>query len=269
MATILAISSHVARGTVGLAASVPALQWLGHEVWPLPTVLLASRPGLGRLVRHDVPVDRLRAMLTALEADGCWRALNAVLVGYFPSAASASAAASAVRRIRQAAPHIPVLIDPIVGDAGRLYVAETTAAAIRDELLPLATVATPNLFELGWLTGAPVQGSAHDSAGLAAVADAARRLGVSAVVVTSAAETEAAVTTLAVTDEAAIERTSPRRRAIPNGAGDLLAGLLLGNLLRDRNMAAALDASLTALDRVLAASGARPALDLSALTRAG
>ena len=32
MARILALSSHVAYGSVGLAAIVPALQWLGHDV---------------------------------------------------------------------------------------------------------------------------------------------------------------------------------------------------------------------------------------------
>ena len=45
MAKVLAISSHVVRGHVGLDATVPALQYLGHEVWALPTVLLSSRPG--------------------------------------------------------------------------------------------------------------------------------------------------------------------------------------------------------------------------------
>src|SRR5262245_59295781 len=100
MATVLAISSHVARGSVGLAATVPALQWLGHEVWALPTVLLASRPGLGRLARHDLPPADLAAMLAALDADDCWRALDAVLTGYFPSPASVSVAAQAVRQIK-------------------------------------------------------------------------------------------------------------------------------------------------------------------------
>ena len=85
MATVLAISSHVVRGHVGLAATVPALQRLGHEVWALPTALLASRPGLGKLVRFDLPHDDLGAMLSALEADGCWASLDAVLTGYFPS----------------------------------------------------------------------------------------------------------------------------------------------------------------------------------------
>jgi pyridoxine kinase len=256
MATVLAISSHVARGCVGLAATVPALQRLGHEVWALPTVLLASRPGLGTLVRTDVPAADLAAMLVALEADGAWGTLGGVLTGYFPSAASVRAAADAVRRLRTALPQVPVLVDPIVGDNGRLYVAEATAAAIRDELLPLATVATPNLFELQWLAGAA---SGSDAAA------AARRLGPGAVVVTSATETPNAISTLLVAGESRIERPLPRRAGIPNGAGDLLAGLLLGHLLDGLGLEAALEASLAGLDGVLAASAGQDALRLSAL----
>src|SRR5262245_29186695 len=101
MANVLAISSHVVRGHVGLAAKVPALHHLGHEVWALPTVLLASRPGLGRLVRRETPAADLAAMLCALESDGCWSTLDAVFTGYFPSSVSVTAAAEAIRRIRQ------------------------------------------------------------------------------------------------------------------------------------------------------------------------
>jgi pyridoxine kinase len=258
MAKILAISSHVARGHVGLAATVPALQRLGHEVWSLPSVLLASRPGLGRLARHEMPPADLAAMLAALEADGCWAALDAVLTGYFPLPQAVAAAAAAVRRIKDATPGIPVLVDPILGDAGRLYVAEDTAAAIRDELLPLATIATPNLFELAWL-------SARATDSLGGAADAARLLGPPAVVVTSAAETEASVSTLLVTADRAIERRSPRHEGVPNGAGDLLVGLLLGHSLNGLDLEAALDPALADLDRVLAASAGRDVLALSAL----
>jgi pyridoxine kinase len=260
MANVLAISSHVARGHVGLAATVPALQWLGHEVWALPTVLLASRPGLGHLVRRETPAADLAAMLAALESDGCWPALDAVLTGYFPSPQSVTAAAEAIRRIRQARPSIPVLVDPILGDDGRLYVAGETAEAIRRELIPLATIATPNRFELAWLTGGPA-GHPDD------LAEAARRLGPETVVVTSAKEAPGAVSTLLVTEAAVAERLSPRRPGIPNGVGDLLAGLLLGRLLAGSRPTAALDAALADLDRVLAASAGRPVLDLAALGR--
>jgi len=127
MARVLAISSHVVRGHVGLDATVPALHHLGHEVWALPTVLLASRPGLGRMVKHDLPADALAAMLVALESDGCWPSLDAVLTGYFPSPQSVLPAARAIASIKAAKPDIPVLVDPVVGDAGRLYVAQATA----------------------------------------------------------------------------------------------------------------------------------------------
>ena len=258
MVRVLAISSHVGRGTVGLAATVPALQWLGHEVWALPTVLLASRPGLGRFVRHELPAADLGAMLEALEADGCWTSLDAVFAGYFPSPESVRVAAEAIRRISRVNPNVVVLVDPVLGDAGRLYVAEDTAAAIRDDLLPLASIATPNRFELEWLTrSAPTSGEG--------VARAARQLGPATVVVTSAWDTQQSVGTLLVTGGRHIERSAPKRPDIPNGAGDLFAGLLLGRLLQNQSPEAAFDACLSDLDRVLAASERRPALDLSAL----
>jgi pyridoxine kinase len=262
MARVLAISSHVVHGHVGLCATVPALQWLGHEAWAVPTVVLASRPGLGRLARHAIPPPELGAMLRALEEDGSWAALDAVLLGYFPSAAAVIAAAEAVGRIRQARPGIPVLVDPILGDAGRLYVEPSTAQALRERLLPLATIATPNLFEAQWLTGVTLSGPE-------AIAGTARRLGVDTVVVTSAVETAAAISTMLVGAEATIVRHAPVRPGVPNGAGDLFAGLFLGHLLDKRGAEAALDASLDDLDRVLAASAHRPVLDLAALWRAG
>ena len=258
MARILAISSHVVRGNVGLGATVPPLQWLGHEVWALPTVILASRPGLGRMVRHALPLPDLAAMLAGLETDGCWGKLDAVFTGYFPSPGAVSAVGEALARIRQANPRALVLVDPILGDAGRLYVGEDTARAIRDTLLPLADITTPNLFELQWLTGtAP---SSTDD-----IAQAARTLGPPKVLVTSAVETTGEIATLLVGAGPPAERLLTTRAGIPNGAGDLLAGLLLGYLLDGQTIEAALDASLAALDRVLAASTGRDVLQLSVL----
>ena len=258
MGRILAISSQVARGHVGLAATVPALQSLGHEVWALPSVILASRPGLGQLVRYALPAVDLAALLAGLEADGCWAQLDAVFTGYFPSPQSVAAAAAAIGRVRQAKPGVLVCVDPILGDEGRLYVAAETAAAIRDELLPLATLTTPNLFELAWLTGgAPV--------GREQVPAAARRLAVPTVAVTSAELTQAEVATVLLTPSGATLRTTPRRAAIPNGAGDLFAGLLLGQLLTGEAAEDAFAKSLSALDVVLKASEHRPTLQLAAL----
>jgi pyridoxine kinase len=258
MAKVLAISSHVVRGHVGLNATVPALQYLGHEVWPLPTVLVASRPGLGQLAKHELPAESLGAMLAALEADGCWTSLGAVLTGYFPSAPAVFAVAQAIARIRIARPDLPVLIDPVIGDTGRLYVSQSTAEAIRDALLPMATIATPNLFELSWLMG----GDLRD---LAQVAACARQLGPPTVVVTSARQRASVVATLLVGRDKRIEREMRMREDVPNGAGDLFAGLFLGHWLNGSTSEAVLDASLVALERVLASSAGRDVLELASL----
>jgi pyridoxine kinase len=258
MAKVLAISSHVARGHVGLDASVPGLQHLGHEVWALPTVLLPSRPGLGRLVKYEVPSADLSAMLAALEADGCWKSLDGVLTGYFPSPQSVLVAARAVARIKAANPQAVILVDPVMGDNGGLYVAQTTAEAVRDALMPLASIATPNLFELSWLTGARI---AHP----VEVPPAARQLSTPTVIVTSAWQSPQAVGTMLIARDLRLEREMPKRADIPNGAGDLFAGLLLGNLLLGGDYSAALDSSLATLDRVLGESSGHDVLQLSAL----
>src|SRR5262245_57632398 len=262
MAKVLAISSHVVRGQVGLNATVAALQHLGHEVWPVPTVVVASRPGLGRLAKHELPPESLGAMLAALEADGCWTSLGAVLTGYFPSATAVLAVAREIARIKARRPNLPVLVDPVVGDAGRLYVSQATAQAIRDALLPMATIATPNLFELAWLTGCDLRDPAQ-------VAACARQLGPPTVVVTSARQTVSVVATLLVDTDKRTEREMRKRDGVPNGAGDLFAGLFLGRWLTGSTTEAALDASLADLDRVLAVSAGRDVLALQALGTRG
>jgi pyridoxine kinase len=254
----LAVSSHVVHGQVGLPATVPALQWLGHDVWALPTVLFASRPGLGLMSRHPVPARDLAAMLDALEADGGWPSVDAVLVGYFPGRETITAVADAIARIKTANPAAVILVDPILGDDGRLYVDADTATAIRDLLLPLATVATPNLTELRWLAGGQPDGPDE-------IAAAARRIGSPLTVVTSAMRTADSSVTLLVTETGCVTANSTWRRQIPNGAGDLFAGLFLGHMLAGRTSVDALHACIAVLDRILAASEGQATLQLTAL----
>jgi pyridoxal/pyridoxine/pyridoxamine kinase len=95
-------------------------------VWALPTIILASRPGLGRLAKYPLPAADLDALLAALEADGCWGELDAVFTGYFPSPATVTAAAQAIARLKRAIRGpLSALTHP--GDADRLYVAADTA----------------------------------------------------------------------------------------------------------------------------------------------
>ena len=164
-------------------------------------------------------------MLDALEANGWLADTAAVITGYLPSPAHVGEARSAVERVRRANPGALYLCDPVFGDEPEgLYLSEATASAIRDELLPLASLATPNRFELSWLAGLPVGDPTE-------ARQAAWALGVPAVLATSVPADDNRLANVLVIGDERVACFVRRRPSAPHGTGDLLAAMYLGNLL--------------------------------------
>ena len=239
MAKILAISSQVVYGPVGLNAIVPALQAEGHDVLPLPTVTLSNHPGHGKPAggAHD-----LASLIAALENINAFEKIDAVITGYFASAEQIHIAAALIEKLN---PKI-ILIDPVLGDHGKLYVPLAVAEAIRDHLIPQTTIAMPNAFELSWLTGQTV---ANESEAIAA----ARILNLPEIIVTSVPAGDN-LATLRVTSQGVTTIKNPKRGSVPNGTGDLLSGLYLARQFGDARTSALADA-MTILQRAIALSG--------------
>jgi pyridoxine kinase len=214
MGRVLCISSQTVYGPVGNSAAVPALQALGHEVMALPTVVLSNHPGHGKPVGQATPAPLLADMLTALSAVKAFEILDAVLTGYFASAAQVFAVAEKIVSLAKQNQGLHVLVDPVIGDHGALYVGQDVAEAIRAHLLPLATITTPNLFELGWLSGERDEKIA------------VRKLNVAETIVTSIPSGVDLVTRLYAGHEIA-SHSIPRHAKVPNGTGDFLAGCYL------------------------------------------
>lgn len=229
MARVLAISSQVARGHVGLSAIVPALQALGHDVVGLPTVLLSNHPGHAHVAGERVSPELLGRMLETLDRNGWLSEIDTVLTGYLPSVAHVAFAAGAVARLKSANSRCLHLCDPIIGDDPKgIYIEPAAAAAIRDDLVPMADLVKLNAFELAWLTGRAV-GSERE-----AVA-AARSLANPACVVTSVPGPGATLSNVLAGADPSLDRALrvPRLPRVPNGTGDLLSALLLGHMLRN------------------------------------
>lgn len=260
MARIFVISSQVVRGAVGISIIEPALRRLGHEVLALPTVLLSSHPGHALSAGLWLPPERLAAMVEALDANGWLAGLDAVLTGYLPSRDHVLLAGSAIERIRRASPDVLVVCDPVLGDDPKgLYIDRAAAEAIRDDLLPRATLATPNRFELAFLTGRTVAG----------IDDAARALmclpcggGVATSIPAAAASGLANVAAL---DDCIAATRVVRRDVAPHGTGDLLAAVLLHGLVAGDAPAAALARATAATDAALDASAGQDVLRLPAV----
>jgi pyridoxine kinase len=229
MACILAVSSQVAHGSVGLSVIVPALQALGHEVVALPTVLLSNHPGgHAQVAGLRVPSDTLSAMLAALHFNGRLARIDAVLSGYLPSAGHVAVVAALVSQLRASTPDLPYLCDPVIGDwPNGIYIEVEAAAAIRDRLLPLATVLTPNVFELGWITGLSTATRAEAAQAMRALPAPLLTIATSVPVAGAAsANVLANVVMLGQRQLAVIE--VERQPHVAHGTGDLLSAVVCG-----------------------------------------
>jgi pyridoxine kinase len=257
MARILAISSQVVRGHVGLSAIVPALQKLGHEAWALPTILLSNHPGHPIAAGTRIDPDLQTEMLEALERNGWLGEIDAIITGYLPSVGHVRVAAGIVRQLK-ARRSIAYLCDPVLGDEAKgLYLDPHAALALRDELIRQADIATPNRFELGWLGGRDVQT-------LAGVQLAAKALAVETSIVTSAAQQDGRISTLMVGPEGNFVCDAVYRPNVPHGTGDFFAALVLGHRLNGETAAMALGRAAAGVDAAIAASAGRNELELSA-----
>jgi pyridoxine kinase len=226
MARILAISSYVARGHVGLSAMLPALQRLGHEVIGLPTTVLSNHPGHSIFAGAEIDPERLRDMLAAIQSNGWLNDVQALVTGYLPTVEHVRIAADAASRVSSANTQATFYCDPIIGDDPKgLYVAEETALAIRDELLPLADMALPNRFELEWLSGRNVRD-------IATAFDAACELPCRSVLATSIPGLRNDLINLWATDGEGIFCPVPKVEKAPHGTGDLFAALFIGFRLK-------------------------------------
>jgi pyridoxine kinase len=259
MGTILAISSQVARGHVGLAAVVPALHALGHEVIALPTVLLSNHPGHGAVAGQRIDPVLLGQMLATLDAHGWLARVDAVLSGYLPTPGHVAVVEDAIARVRARNPAAAYFCDPVLGDDPKgLYIAEDAARALATRLVPLADVAFPNRFELAWLSNQSVTD-------VASAVLAGRALESSVTVATSIPGPDDTLATVAVAADDSWLRTVTRLNNVPNGTGDFLAGLFTGYRVNGCTVPVALEQSVIGVQNAIRASSGQDELKLIAI----
>ncbi len=253
---VIVISSHVVRGTVGNRAAVFALESLGFQVWVVPTVILSWHPGHGRATRIVPDGAGFAAMMDDLSKTPWLSEVGAVLSGYLGDAAQAGAVAKLVEAVKKRSPKATYLCDPVIGDEGGLYVPQATAAAIRDQLLPLADIVTPNRFELAWLT----QTKLDDNQAIMSAADL---LAAATVIATSAIPMMTGSTGNLLIN--AQETVMAEHRLVDgptNGLGDLTSALFLARRLMGESNEKALRHTTAAVFETLARAAKRGSNEL-------
>jgi pyridoxine kinase len=261
--TLLSIQSHVVYGHVGNSAAVFPLQRLGCEVWPIHTVQFSSHAGYPGWRGRAFDTTLIDDCVGGLQALGALARCDGVISGYLGKAEIGEAALRAVAAAKAANPHALYACDPVIGDEGcGVYVEPGVAAFLRARALPVATVLTPNAFELALLAGRPVGGLEDARAALATV----RALGPQVILVTSLTldDTPTDAIDMMVCEGPALWRLrTPRLPIAVNGAGDLLAALFFFHWLRSGSGPQALAEAASSVYGVVAATAAAGGRELA------
>ncbi|HEY9058793.1 MAG TPA: pyridoxal kinase PdxY [Aurantimonas sp.] len=254
---VISVSSHVVRGTVGNRAAVFALETLGFPVWSVPTVTLPWHPGHGPATRIVPPDDEYAALMDDLAGSPWLGEVGAILTGYFGAEDQIAPTARLVEAVRRANPQAIYICDPVIGDAGRMYQPQATLEAIRDRLIPLADIATPNRYELEFLCGLELSDNAH-------LIEAASTLGPPSVIVTSAfAMLRGGIGNLLVRDFQAMLAEHRVIENPPHGLGDLTAAVYLARILAGVSEEKALQTTTATVFEILARTTKRGADELT------
>lgn len=151
---VISIQSQVVFGHVGNSAALFPMQAAGLEVAAIPTVVFSNTPDYPTLRGRALPPEFFSDLLQGARERGLPERADYILTGYIGSLDVALMVADFVAEAKEANPGLTYLCDPVMGDTGPgLYVPEAIAEVMRDRLLPMADIATPNPFELAWLTG--------------------------------------------------------------------------------------------------------------------
>jgi pyridoxine kinase len=247
----LSVQSFVAYGHVGNSAATFPLQRLGHEVWPVLTVVFSNHTGYGEWRGPLLSPDDVQSVVTGIEERGVLGTCDAVLSGYLGGPGICDVVVDAVERVKRANPEATYTCDPVMGNAtSGCFVDPAIPPIIREQVVPHADVITPNQFELGFLTDT----SPDTWESTLASADAAMAMGPSTVLVTSVLRPdrpEDTIEMLAVTRDGAWAVQTPRLPIKANGSGDLTAALFTAHHRTTGSPAAALGLTASSVVGVL------------------
>ncbi|WP_329115478.1 bifunctional hydroxymethylpyrimidine kinase/phosphomethylpyrimidine kinase [Streptomyces sp. NBC_01353] len=147
---VLTVAGSDSGGGAGIQADLKTMLALGVHGMSVITAVTAQN-SLGVQGAWELPEEAVRAQYRAVVDD---IGVQAVKTGMLSSAALVET----VAELLAGTPDAPVVVDPVgVSKHGDPLLAASALESVRKKLLPVATVATPNLDEVAQLTGVVVE----------------------------------------------------------------------------------------------------------------
>ncbi|KAH7328406.1 Ribokinase-like protein [Stachybotrys elegans] len=146
---VLAVASHVVSGYVGNKIAVFVLQALGCDAAALNTVQFSNHTGYKQWKGTRVSAQEITDLFEGLK-QSYLDDFEMMLSGYIPGAEAVGAVGNIAKELKEKSKGTPGkffwVLDPVMGDNGRLYVAEEVVPAYQS-LIPYADLILPNQFE--------------------------------------------------------------------------------------------------------------------------
>jgi hydroxymethylpyrimidine/phosphomethylpyrimidine kinase len=242
MKIALTIAGSDSGGGAGIQADLKTFQQFGVYGTSVIVALTAQNTRGVRAV-ESVPEAMVAAQLTALAED---LPPDALKTGMLAEAALVRLVAKAIRENGWQ----PLVVDPVmVATSGQRLLTTEAEDVIRESLVPLAALVTPNLDEAAVLTGRVV----HDVATMERAGETLVRFGAAAALVKGGHLTGDTVTDILVTPDGVRRFTRPR---IPTGSthgtGCTLSAAITAGLALSRPLETAVADALDFVHRAIA-----------------
>ncbi|RKR03920.1 bifunctional hydroxymethylpyrimidine kinase/phosphomethylpyrimidine kinase [Maricaulis maris] len=148
---VLIIAGSDSGGGAGIQADIKAVTAMGgHAATAITAITVQNTLGVSAI--HPVPLDIVKAQIDAVLSD---IGADIIKTGMLGTREIVDLVAD---RLEACDPPVPLVLDPVmVATSGDRLVSDDAAMAIRDRLLPLAWLVTPNIPEAEKLTGLVVE----------------------------------------------------------------------------------------------------------------
>jgi hydroxymethylpyrimidine/phosphomethylpyrimidine kinase len=145
---VLTVAGSDSGGGAGIQADLKTMLALGVHGMSVLTAVTAQN-SVGVQGYWELPAEAVRAQFRSVVDD---IGVQAVKTGMLASAELVETVAELLAGLDRSA--VPVVVDPVgVSKHGDALLAASAVSVLRERLLPVATVATPNLHEVEQLTG--------------------------------------------------------------------------------------------------------------------
>ena len=230
-AIALTIAGSDSGGGAGIQADIKTFSALGAYAASVITAITAQNTK-GVTAVEDISVASIIAQMDAVFSD---LAVNAVKIGMVSRIETIAAIAERLRRQSQ-----PVVLDPVmVATSGDRLLHEDAIETLRRDLLPLATIVTPNLPEAALLTGSSM---AKTETEIARQAEAILKAGAKAVLIKGGHGDGPESTDYLFADGAMQALSAPRvETKNDHGTGCTLAAAITAHLAKGRELREAVE----------------------------